>query len=287
MDNNNQTPGIPRFLQDQMFPNGIIKPRMLSATVQSSLGSVPMSDGSNFQAAKSAGILPFVSESNFVRISGENLAVGVNDIYTVPVGKKCLIGAGILTTANSMYNHSGVGNILWNSQLKVNGLYYVISNVFTITNGSLVNSPLTLSPIVLNSGETLSINVTTNSGLNVWGTGLEFNALNTSIVTGRILGLANGNNTTYTVPIGKSAIFTSTGISYINNSGVSRTYTFYQVPSGELPSIGNQVGPAVVKATGIASNAISYSSMSSGDSIVINTDAATATQIAWSTVFEI
>ena len=75
----------------------------------------------------------------------------------------------------------------------------------------------------------------------------------------------------------------STGyVFYWNNSGANRTISFNLVPNGGSPNINNQVFPPINPvATQSQSSNVIFGNMAPGDFINLNTDAATATQVAW------
>lgn len=231
---------------------------------------------------------PFgVSGAKFIKIFGSNISTGNTDLYTVPTGRKCLVGNVAVS-----YQESG-GNIVVYMQIKVGGSYYRISANTTVSTGtqSLVGNSACM---VLNAGESFAVNTATNNGLNFWMEAVEFDASNTSIVTGRVLALASGDNTIYTVPAGKTAFRASLyqnlngNNMVVNNSGGSLNYIWYLVPSGGSAGATNKIRPLTAIAdkanTPVAST---YPSMSAGDFLVVNTSGGGAGQVAWVTMIEI
>jgi hypothetical protein len=83
---------------------------------------------------------------------------------------------------------------------------------------------------MLNAGEILSVNTATNNGLNIWHIIYEMDA-SSPIYGGRVLGLANGDNTLFTISAGKTgtllsgalSLFVLSSYSIINNSGGARS----------------------------------------------------------------
>ena len=134
MDNNNQTPGIPRFLQDQMFPSGIIKPRMLAADSTMVTGDTYFvnSDGifQRLAAGSSTQVLTTVSGVP-AWISPPN-----NNIVTIVDRNVTEIQVGNTTNNTSIYTYTIPGGMLGtNKQVRV------------IITGAVLN----------NSGGTLSV----------------------------------------------------------------------------------------------------------------------------------
>ncbi len=261
----------------------------------STAGAVPVSDGTNFQVSKIASFFPYLTNAKYVRIAGNNLPIGDSDLYTVPQGRKCMILGGVSSFifAVTVYNPSA-GTITWASQIKVNGTYYRTkssSSLSTLTG--LTGTGFFTTSMVMNAGESVSINTTTTAGLNVWAVGIEFDEENTNIVTGRVLNLISGNNTIYTVPPGKTAA--SVGVifsfgntfSISNQSGGTLSYAIYTVNKGDSPGTTNQSSAAPSFVTGLVTGAGVVTNLTEGDSLVVNTSGGGAGQMAWTTVFEI
>jgi len=121
--------------------------------------------------------------------------------------------------------------------------------------------------------------------------------ISTPIFTARLLSLAAGDNTIFTVGAGKTAITLDTlggvyvngsGGLYKNFSGASRSIKVYHIPNGGSSGTGNQYfqNTAVANSSGVVVPSVPVS-MNAGDSIVINTDASTATQWVYMTYYEI
>ena len=220
-----------------------------------------------------------------------NFASGDNDIYTVPTGKVAIIPGGARVT------NIGVSAITFYPEIKISGVYYKLALAgASAAPSSNASVETTNSTIVLNAGETWALH-TDNNGANIFLPVIEFDA-SAPIMRASLLSLSSGNNTLYTVPGGKSAIFPPTSLSsfgtsggrtvYGNFSGVSRTVQIYVVPNGQSvttsTSISGGTANTVSDGAYLASN--TPQSLSAGDSIVVNTDAATATQFIWVNVIE-
>jgi hypothetical protein len=257
----------------------------------------PLADGSAGQVMKTdgAGVLGFTTPTvltpliyNSVPVSSffSNCGSGNVDLYTVPSDKKLLVSYQL-----NFYNNTA-GPLDIYLAIKVSGTYYKISNTSTIAANTSAGAQLP-SVIVLNAGETIAV-VTTGAGINVALQLHEFSDTE-KIKTERILSLANGDNTLYTVPANKKAIILSTTnyitgnpgtISVSNYSGGTRTLKFYSVKSGNAISDSYKIAGN----TSISNNATGSGnvnqSLTEGDFLALNTNAA-SNQIAWVTLFEI
>lgn len=239
------------------------------------------------------GFLPNVATASYVPLVGANLVItgsGHNDIYTVPAGKKALIGANIFR----VYNPSA-GNISWFAEIKVSGTYYPISITSTLTTGTGASGGLGTAAIVLNAGESLSINCATTAGLNIRGDAAEFNVSETRLATARILGLVSGDQTLLTTPVGKTILPITTsaaGVAIVaavivtNNSGGALNYYLNQVPSGGTVGATNQLYP-VTSIADKSTSGFTVGTMTAGDFISINSSSSNAGQMAWITYYQI
>lgn len=229
-----------------------------------------------------SGFGPLVRGAKFVNAFSGNTS-GTVDIYTCPAGKKALI-----TQVMGISSPIMTGGL----QLKISGNYYNFTAPNTIWGNVSTNS----FGIVINPGEGLSFTVNSNPGGNLWARIMEMD-ISTPIYTARLLSLAAGDNTIFTVGAGKTAITLDTlGGAYVNGSGgiyknfsgSSRSIKVYHVPNGGSSGTANQYfqNTAVANSSGVVVPSVP-SSMNSGDSIVINTDASTATQWVYMTYYEI
>ncbi len=229
-----------------------------------------------------SGFGPLVRGAKFVNAFSGNTS-GTVDIYTCPAGKKALI-----TQVMGISSPIMTGGL----QLKISGNYYNFTPPNTIWGNVSTNS----FGIVINPGEGLSFTVNSNPGGNLWARIMEMD-ISTPIYTARLLSLASGDNTIFTVGAGKTAITLDTlGGAYVNGSGgiyknfsgASRSIKVYHVPNGGSSGTANQYfqNTAVANSSGVVVPSVP-ASMNSGDSIVINTDASTATQWVYMTYYEI
>lgn len=283
---------LPRIDQTMVLPNAI-KPRHLLSAGINSAGSVPMSDGTTFQAGNLAFVSPHISGAKYVKIWGSGIPIGDTDLYTVPLNKKCIIFGGTTTSFGTFFNTGNTVNFF--PEIKINGVYYRLKSTTTIGIGGQIIQDFVRGTIILNAGESISINVATNAGLNMWAAGIEFASTVTTIKTARILNLVNGDNTIYTVPANKSAVcvspFQPAGIGgalcITNASGGSLTYTPYLVPAGGVSAQSNQFSVLSSISNGATSSYAWHGTMKTGDSIVLNTSSGNTGQTVWTTVFEI
>jgi hypothetical protein len=217
----------------------------------------------------------FVDDVKFPAVFGSNLSTGDNDLYTVPAGKKAMV------TAASFYA-AGAGNVDWFLTLKSGGTYYRITANATATLGTASSFSFTCG-FIAQAGESFAINTATNTGLNVWLSVIEFT--NGDFTTGRVLTLANGDNTIYTVPATNSAspfsVLQSVSIVIVNDSGANRTYNVYVVPSGGSAGATNKIRNSQIVADNLVLAVDFDGSLKAGDFIVVNTSSGTATQSAF------
>lgn len=225
------------------------------------------------------------ADTTYVPIVGVNLATGDRDLYTVPAGKKALI------IANGRNYNPSAGTINSFSQIKVSGTYYRISGTTNNPSGTGSNAGIGQA-IVLNAGESFSLNVATTSGLNYRGAAIEFDSAETRIATARILALASGDNLLFTVPANKTALGITTSpvgfnglVQVLNASGGSLNYYVNQVPSGGSVGSTNQLYPATAVADISLGQFTIGESLATGEFISVNSSGAGAGQVAWMTYY--
>ena len=218
---------------------------------------------------------------------GPALATGNNDLYTVPAGKRALFQAvSVLNTS--------AGNITWYAAVKISGTYYRLTSDATTAAGAQASQQAI--SYIAEPGETLAIVTATNNGLNVFPCVSVFDST-IPVYSAKLLALANGDNTLYTVPSGKSAVLanislvpiatdSANALFYVNSSGGARTIQWSFVESGQALGTGYLVSVATSVNDATRSSLAGRPSLGAGDFININTNAATATQIAWVNVME-
>lgn len=225
-----------------------------------------------------------------IRAVGSSLATGDSDVYTCPASTNCKVN-GI-----SVFN-SSAGNITWYPELKSSGVYRrlgVATTTATLANGT------TYVDIILDAGESISINTTTTAGLNV--VAQVKNWANTGAMFSRkLLGLTTGNNTMYTVTSGKTSLMlsplgTEGGLATVNTSSIlncvadaggARTFKVNFVANGGSVATTNEIGRATALAASTRNGFPLSLSMASGDFLNINVDTGDTTQICWANFVEI
>lgn len=221
----------------------------------------------------------------FKGVLGSNLSIGDNDLYTVPANKKAII----VTNATRAYNPSA-GSISFYAEIKVSGVYYRTGASTTIATGVGSGANLLSQPMIINAGESISVNTSTTAGLNITTSVVEFDSISPFSIA-RILSLANGDNSLYTVTSGKSGCIIANGllgaVSVFNGSGSSVNLIVYDVPSGGSSGSTNQLFASTALANVTATTFNTSATFSSGDSLVVNSNSGTAGQVAWVNYFEV
>ena len=221
------------------------------------------------------------------------------DVYTCPANKRAI------ACEVTVFNNSGstITNGFYVA-VKIGGVYYQT----TASNATAGNNAVTSrsSQYILEAGEILAVNIA-QQPCNVWVGVMEFD--NTSnLKSAKLTTFIAGDNTVYTVPVGKSAIVlpnTFTPCSgtvgtffYGNLSIASRTIVFNLVPSGgsvgstnviaTSASVGGGVVPSPNGSGGtVFTPGITGLTMSAGDFFSVNSDSNAAGQFAYVTVVEI
>jgi hypothetical protein len=224
--------------------------------------------------------------AQYIQAIGTNLSTGDTDLYTVPTGKRALI------QGFTCYN-TAAGSIVFYSEIKVSGTRYrIAANVTVSTNTA---SSQTVS-IVLEAGESLSINTATNNGLNVFPQIIEFDSAS-PLKSARIIGPTTGDNTLYTVPTGKSTLLVSASNAvppasgaigtFVTDSGGSRTIIWYVIPSGQSVGTGYRTQATTITASNRGGANLPAATMAAGDFININVDTGNANQVTWTNLVEL
>lgn len=202
-----------------------------------------------------------------------NAGSGDVDLYTAPANTRAYINGSFVN------NTAGTSTSIF-FEIKVSGVYYKMSATQSRSTGTSTTVSLN---IVLEPGESIAIN-TTQSGMNVWLGITEFPS-NLKFYSPKILALTSGDNTLYTAPANTKAF--TTQINVFNNCGTTIVLNSYIVPSGNSTSSGNQyrVNTSVLNG---ALNTLGNTGFGfgAGDFIVLNSDTATAGQLAWLNIQE-
>ena len=222
----------------------------------------------------------------------KGIAVGTTDLYTAPAGKRAIVfpcyGANANTSAT---------NVSFTPKIKISGNYYNIGGVSTIAQGAAIPTASRNGTIILEPGESASVTIAT-SAVNTFGFPIiEFDST-IPLKTSKVTSVIAGNTTIYTCPSntlafvldtnGQMAMGTQGGqLYYTNNSGGIRTRNWYMVNNGSSPGAGNNVsGSAVISNTVFDVACLVGLSLGAGDTIVMSSNAATATQFCWVNVLE-
>jgi hypothetical protein len=213
---------------------------------------------------------------------------GNYDLFTVPAGKQLYL------ISQSLINTSGV-SIQYSLGFK--GVGGTFCRILPVSSANAGNTSTTSFPIIFNSGETIGMFVS-NSGGTCRLTSFLIDSSPNILCIKKVNGWIAGDNTIYTCPIGKSAIGvyfspyqlnTSGGaVQYFNGSTANATMNIYAVPSGQtvqakysatffttptLRTPGNQLMSVNI-------------SLSSGESIIVNTTSNLDGQVCTFTLFE-
>jgi hypothetical protein len=256
-------------------------------------GSVPSGSAGQilgYPGGTATAVFPFsptgvyLPNATNIRAYSGNVATGDHDIYTCSSNKRCLV------EMMSVYNSSG-GNITYYPELKSGGTYYRLANGQTPATST---SSFAVVGFVLEAAESISVNTTTNNGLNVAVEVVEFDN-SAPLFTKKLLGLSTGDNTLYTVTSGKSAFNMNQGngvaaqspgqVTVVSDGGATRTYKVYDVASGGSTGTTNLTALST-SAASTRTNIACGMSLASQDFVVVNVDTGNSAQIAWITVVE-
>lgn len=212
------------------------------------------------------------------------------DLYTVPSNKRAFVLGWMVNNPGSSASVS--------PEFKISSTYYPL-----VTAGTGNNFYVPFVPYVAEAGESFSINTASATTTSAYVSVIEFdNTANLKSV--KITSFINGNNTVYTVPAAKTAFLVpmnllgqpqgsttspsvgSEVIGYANASGSSRSIQMYQVPSGQSVGTNYSVAGSFNVANGTSNGRGFQGALNTGDFIVINSNASTASQLGWVTVIE-
>jgi hypothetical protein len=194
-----------------------------------------------------------------------------------------------------VYNTSA-GNITWYAETKLSGTYFQLTSAATPATAAGTQNIAVF--YIAEAGDKLSVNTTTNTGLNVFGSVIEFDAT-AGFFSKTLSTFINGNNTIYTSTASKTACISSTNglpfiggvtigtgsVGYYNSSGARSVYTL-AVPSGQTAGTAYRTTIALSAGNNARSNIAAPVCLVNGDFLSINTDSNGAGQFAWVNVFE-
>ena len=217
----------------------------------------------------------YITGVKYPSVFGSDLAIGDTDLYTAPAGKSAII-IGYTTYAQP------AAAVDYYLEVKSGGTYYRLTGTVTATSaGASTNMTGT---VIINAGESFSINAATNIGLNIWLRVIEFST-ESNFKSANFFGLQSGNNTVYTVPAGKSAISINpsfgvdAGILLSNVSGGTRVYNI--TISGNDMTAAENTGNNAVR-----TNSYVFS-MTAAQTVVVSSNSSAGTQAAFLSVIEI
>jgi hypothetical protein len=257
----------------------------LKARVKYSTGVLHTVDMPLDQGVSSAlGVFPLLPNPVVKNLRGPDVG-STADIYTVPAGRRLLFLNVIV------FNTSGAA-ITFVGQIKIAGLYYSLATGASCNPGA--GQIISGQPIILEAGETICL-YQSAVGLNSFLRCIEFDATS-GFKTGKKVDLALGDNTVYTVPAGKSTMLFNQSLTslaaysstfQLNTSAATRTLSEHVTPAGSVvSSIANRIfAPFAINASAFIFANTFIGSMASGESFVVNADAA-MTGLVWMNVFE-
>ncbi len=220
-------------------------------------------------------VMPNTSDCYGTNIFFPNVATGTTTLFTVPANMRFqVMRIGLNATTN--------GTSCYTADTTNSAVFQLVAATTVNTNGTT----LSVNNYVFEQGEAITL-VTSGALDHAILCGVVF----TNTMPLRSYSVNNpssGNNTVYTVPAGKHPVGPSGSFNggYFNNSGVTRTVSWYFVPSGSAADATTRNSTSSVLDAAAGGVSFQHMLMAPGDSIVINTDANTTRQHAFITVIE-
>ncbi len=223
----------------------------------------------------------------YLRGVAQNLAIGNNDIYTVPTGKKALIFG--LPYA---YNTGGVTATVA-LKLKIGTIYNPISQILSIPSSNQAQFT-DFALVLLNAGEKFSAVVTGTAGVNLAYGVVEFDDT-VPLVRASTTFPATGALAVYTVPVGKTSVpfcpyaysSPNVGVSLYNFTGSIRSYNMYlALPSASASSSNRIANNASVAVNGFARFPVTFT-LASQNILYLSSNLNSIRQFAWVVLLEI
>lgn len=216
------------------------------------------------------------------------LGSGWTTVYTCPTGRRAMC-----LEANC--NNSSGGSVGVVSGFYFNSVSYHLSYTTSIVSGAGGGAlPPNGAPVVLEAGNGYAL-FTTATGLTAFWQILEFD--DTSIIKTLAINPATGDNTLYTVPSTcGGALFVSKGFAgqvggnfqMSNEGGATRTFGISLVPNGTSLVAANLIClTTCASANQSVANSASAGALAPGDSISVNIDVGTGSELIYTTVIEI
>lgn len=226
----------------------------------------------------------------FTSIQGYNLATGTTLLYTSPPGKRTLLGQ------SGGWNPSA-GTITWGLEV-TSGSFTQFITTAAVSVSTHTATAATATSIILEPGEQLSVVTATTAGLNITVAATVFDATS-PLKTIKLLGLAAGDNTLYTVPTGKTAyvlpaqVMPLASAASVFNTVFDKTDTaiWCAVVAGGLTTCAANSANEIVSSgsqtiTVRAATGVPSVTLSSGGFIVVNAATGGTGELAWINVLE-
>ncbi len=212
-------------------------------------------------------------------------AVGNNDMYTVPAGKKAIF-------LYTYHNNQTGGAITIRPTIKISGVYYTVFGVVSVGAGAYSGR----NPIVApgNAGDIFSV-VCSAVNLTVYMMILEFDDSDPNIRFARKIGfnVINTPEILYTCPTGKQAIGLNAQINNMvdawyspllqsNDSGVAVSFITHFVPNGIVVGAGTRLHASTSTANNnrmTPAAMLSNFLLNAGDSIQVQSTSINANQL--------
>ena len=204
---------------------------------------------------------------------------GTNDLYTVPSGRRALIGAFMAQVQSSTLTAT--------MMFKVSGTYYNGgTSGQTLTSTAKPGNLALTFPLILEAGETLAVWLSSALSVNCWPQIIEFSNVS-SVKSVKTLNLTATNVLCYTAPSTKKGFILDRRLNwgapgafvYTSTNGSSTSCYAIYLPNGQSVGtafrIGETIAIAGANAGGTASASISAGPVvAASDAIYVNASAA-------------
>jgi hypothetical protein len=204
---------------------------------------------------------------------------GMNDLYTVPAGRRALIGSIMAQVQSSTLTAT--------MMFKVSGTYYNGGTIGqTLTSTAKPGNLALTFPLILEAGETLAVWLSAALSVNTWPQIIEFSNVS-PVKSVKTLNLTATNVLCYTAPSTKKGFILDRRLNWgapgafsytTTNASSTSCYAIY-LPNGQVVGtafrIGETVAVAGANAGGIAASSVSSGPIvASSDAIYVNATAA-------------
>lgn len=196
---------------------------------------------------------------------------GMNDLYTVPAGRRALVGSIMAQVQSSTLTAT--------MMFKVSGTYYNGGSLGqTLTSTAKPGNLALTFPLILEAGETLAVWLSSALSVNVWPQIIEYSNVS-AIKSVKTLNLTATNVLCYTSPSTKKGFILDRRLNYgapgafvytTTNASSTSCYAIY-LPNGQVVGTAFRIGETIAVA-GANAGGISSASISSGP-VVASSDA--------------